>query len=74
MQGCWQAAVMTASCGYGIGRLANACEVLRAERRYERLDITSATGITDTLRSTLRALGAIDRAGAYRQQRGPGRG
>ena len=35
---------------------------LRADRRYERLDITGATGITDAQRSTLLALGAIDRA------------
>jgi WD40 repeat protein len=34
---------------------------LRADRRYERLDITAATGITDAQRSTLLALGAIDR-------------
>jgi WD40 repeat protein len=37
---------------------------LRADRRYERLDITGATGITEAQRSTLVALGAIDRAAA----------
>jgi WD40 repeat protein len=37
---------------------------LRADRRYERLDITGATGITEVQRRTLLALGAIDRARA----------
>jgi WD40 repeat protein len=36
---------------------------LRADRRYERLDITGATGITEAQRSTLLALGAIDHSG-----------
>src|SRR6185503_1383303 len=35
--------------------------VLRVERRYEALDITGLTGITDAQRSTLFALGAVDR-------------
>jgi WD40 repeat protein len=38
---------------------------LRAERRYERLDITGLTGITDAQRRALLALGAVD------QQAGP---
>ena len=33
---------------------------LRAERRYERLDITGLTGITDAQRQALRTLGAVD--------------
>jgi WD40 repeat protein/transcriptional regulator with XRE-family HTH domain len=37
--------------------------VLRAERRYEALDITGLTGITDAQRGTLFALGAIERRG-----------
>jgi WD40 repeat protein len=41
---------------------------LRAERRYERLDITGLTGVAPAQRSTLLALGAVDRAEA-----GPGR-
>jgi WD40 repeat protein len=35
--------------------------ILRPERRYERLDITGLTGVTDAQRAALRALGAIDR-------------
>src|SRR5262249_42938401 len=35
---------------------------LRADRRYERLDISGTTGITDAQRTTLLALGAVDRA------------
>jgi len=37
--------------------------VLRVERRYEALDITGLTGITDAQRGTLLALGAIERRG-----------
>jgi hypothetical protein len=33
---------------------------LRPERRYERLDITGLTGITDAQRTALLALGALD--------------
>ena len=33
---------------------------LRAERRYEALDITGLTGITDAQRGTLFTLGAIE--------------
>src|SRR5207248_826492 len=33
---------------------------LRPERRYERMDITGLTGITDAQRTALLALGAID--------------
>src|SRR6266536_2961058 len=36
---------------------------LRAESRYERLDITGLTGITDARRRALLALGAVDRTG-----------
>jgi WD40 repeat protein len=35
---------------------------LLLERRYEALDITGLTGITDAQRGTLRALGAIERS------------
>jgi hypothetical protein len=35
--------------------------ILRAERRYERLDITGLTGITDAQRQALLALGAVER-------------
>ena len=34
---------------------------LRAERRYERLDITGLTGVTEAQRSALLALGAVER-------------
>jgi WD40 repeat protein len=34
---------------------------LRAERRYEALDITGLTGVTDAQRATLITLGAIER-------------
>jgi WD40 repeat protein len=42
---------------------------LRAERRYERLDITGLTGVTDAQRAALLALGATDRAGGDRTAR-----
>ena len=35
---------------------------LRADRHYERLDITGLTGVTDTQRAALLALGAVERA------------
>jgi WD40 repeat protein len=35
--------------------------VLRVERRFEALDITGLTGITDAQRRTLLTLGAIER-------------
>src|SRR5262249_55715653 len=41
---------------------------LRAERRYERLDITGLTGVTEAQRAALLALGAVER------DRGSGRG
>jgi WD40 repeat protein len=34
---------------------------LLADRRYERMDITGLTGITDAQREALLALGAVDR-------------
>jgi len=34
---------------------------LRPERRYERLEITGLTGITDAQRTALLALGAVER-------------
>jgi WD40 repeat protein len=37
---------------------------LRADRRYERLDITGLTGVTAAQRAALLALGAIERAPA----------
>src|SRR5207302_7802414 len=37
---------------------------LQAERRYEGLDITGLTGITDAQRTALLALGAIERSAA----------
>jgi WD40 repeat protein/transcriptional regulator with XRE-family HTH domain len=36
---------------------------LRAERRYERLDITGLSGITDAQRAVLLALGAVEQRG-----------
>jgi WD40 repeat protein len=38
-----------------------ALRILRPERRYERLDITGLTGITDAQRTALLALGAAER-------------
>jgi WD40 repeat protein len=35
------------------------------ERRYERLDITRLTGVTDAQRQALTALGALDRSDAH---------
>jgi WD40 repeat protein len=40
---------------------SGAClRTLRADRRYERLDITGLTGVTDAQRAALLALGAIE--------------
>jgi WD40 repeat protein len=36
---------------------------LRAERRYERVDITGLTGVTETQRAALFALGAVEQTG-----------
>jgi WD40 repeat protein len=36
---------------------------LRGERHYEALDITGLTGVTEAQRSTLFALGAVERSG-----------
>jgi WD40 repeat protein len=36
---------------------------LRADRRYEVLDITGLTGVTEAQRQMLHALGAVERAG-----------
>jgi WD40 repeat protein len=42
---------------------SSAClRTLRADRRYERLDITGLTGVTDAQRAALLALGARDGA------------
>jgi WD40 repeat protein len=38
---------------------------LRADRRYERLDISGVTGITEAQRRALLALGAIERTSAH---------
>jgi hypothetical protein len=37
---------------------------LRSERRYERMDITGLTGITDAQRAALLALGAVEKQSA----------
>ncbi len=37
--------------------------ILREDRRYERLDITGLTGVTEAQRQALLALGAIERSG-----------
>jgi WD40 repeat protein len=42
---------------------SGAClRTLRADRRYERLDITGLTGVTEAQRAALLALGAIEQA------------
>ena len=44
---------------------SGAClRTLRDERRYERLDITGLTGVTEAQRTALLTLGAIDRRGS----------
>jgi WD40 repeat protein len=44
---------------------SGAClHTLRADRRYERLDITSLTGVTEAQRAALLALGASEQAPA----------
>ena len=45
------------------GKRGTCLRTLRAERRYERLDITGLTGVTSAQRAALLALGAIERAG-----------
>ncbi len=41
---------------------SGAClRVLRAERRYERMDITDLTGVTEAQRAALLARGAVER-------------
>jgi WD40 repeat protein len=58
---------LLASCGGdGMVRLWEAAtgtplRTLLAERRYERLDITGLTGVTDAQRASLLALGAVER-------------
>jgi WD domain, G-beta repeat len=45
--------------------MSGAClGTLRGDRRYERLDITALTGVTEAQKATLRALGAIEQAQA----------
>jgi WD40 repeat protein len=40
---------------------SGAClRTLRSDRRYERLDITGLTGVTEAQRSALLTLGAVD--------------
>jgi WD40 repeat protein len=40
---------------------SGAClRTLRGDRRYERMDITGLTGVTEAQRSALVALGAVD--------------
>jgi WD40 repeat protein len=43
-------------------------QTLRSDRRYERVDITGLTGVTEAQRAALLALGAVERRG---QVRGP---
>jgi WD40 repeat protein/transcriptional regulator with XRE-family HTH domain len=44
---------------------SGAClHTLRSDRRYERLDITGLTGVTNAQRAALRALGAVERGAA----------
>jgi WD40 repeat protein/transcriptional regulator with XRE-family HTH domain len=44
---------------------------LRSDHRYERLDITGLTGVTEAQRAALLALGALDRGGAPRTASAP---
>jgi WD40 repeat protein len=46
-----------------VGESGTCLRTLRAERRYERLDITGLSGVTEAQRAALLALGAIERAG-----------
>jgi hypothetical protein len=42
---------------------SGAClRVLQAERRYERLDITGLSGVTEAQRAALLDLGAVERS------------
>jgi WD40 repeat protein len=36
-------------------------QTMRSDRRYERLDITGLTGVTEAQRAALLALGAVER-------------
>ena len=46
------------------GASGAAVRTLRGDRRYERLDITGLTGVTEAQRAALLALGAIEQAPA----------
>jgi WD40 repeat protein/transcriptional regulator with XRE-family HTH domain len=48
-------------------------QTLRGDRRYERLDITGLTGVTDAQREALLALGAVERNDSTAAQRWSGR-
>jgi WD40 repeat protein len=41
--------------------------VLRSDRRYERLDITGLTGVTEAQRAALLTLGAVDHQAPARE-------
>ena len=47
-------------------RSGTCLRTLRVDRRYERLDITGLSGVTEAQRTALLALGAVDRGTAPR--------
>ena len=61
MAGCWPAAAATGTVELWAAGSGAGLRMLRAERRYERLDITGLTGATEAQRSALLALGAVER-------------
>ncbi len=56
----WPAAATTGRCELWEASAAPVCARCEPERRYERLDITGLTGVTEAQRTALLALGAVE--------------